>query len=100
MILLPKDIDWKAFGTYIEKRYSWFEISINDFFPNENPIENDFSRMDYILANISVVEDMISIETQIGDPFMEGLKKNIVSLNIEIRKKYDCYFLIEEIDHF
>ena len=56
--------------------------------------------MDYILANISVVEDMISIETQIGDPFMEGLKKNIVSLNIEIRKKYDCYFLIEEIDHF
>jgi len=102
MIALPKDMNWKNFATYIASKYDWFAVDTDAFFPSDNGKKMDsvYRRIDHLLSDLYVDGDKIMLRIQKGDSFLEGLNSFIVTLNGVIRKKYDCYFVVEEVDHF
>ena len=96
---LPSDMNWDNFADYISEKYNWYAETTDTYFKLPKS-KNPYRRIDHILSDFYIEGDKITLQIQKGDSFVDGLKGLVVVLSTAIRKKYDCFFTIEEVDYF
>lgn len=100
MIELPKDMNWKAFADYLASRYDWLRVTVDDF-EQYNGKSNckSLTRANHIFSDIEVSGEKVILRLQDGDPFVDGVDVLLSTFNSVIRKKYECFFLIERVSY-
>lgn len=103
MEALPLNMNWKGFSDFASAQFSWFAVTLDDFFPDmkkeDEPLT--YRRIDHLLSDMEIdnKSGKITINIQEGDSFVSDIESILSTMNSIIRKKYDAFFVTKKVNY-